>query len=173
VKQIDKSNVKETISWCAKMYKEMRRKERSMSLNDAKEFLTRAPVGRLGLSLNDHPYIVPLNYVYFDEKIYFHCSIEGQKLDYLKKNHRICFEVDEFQGVKKGDNPCSSGAKYRSVIVNGTAKLVLETRVKMDILKNLMEKYTEDTATSFDDKPFMRTKIVEITIDRITGKQSL
>lgn len=147
------------------MHKEMRRKERSMSLNDAKKFLIRASVGRLGLSLNDHPYIVPLNYVFFNEKIYFQCSIEGQKLDYLKKNHRICFEVDEFHGVKKGNIPCSSGSKYGSVIVNGNAKLVLETGIKMDVLKKLMEKYTGDIATSFDDKQFMRTKIVEITIE--------
>lgn len=155
------------------MYKEMKRKERSMSLNDAKEFLTRAPVGRLGLSLNDHPYVVPLHYVYLNEKIYFHCSIEGQKLDYLMKNHRICFEVDEFHGVKKGDRPCLYGAKYRSVIVNGNAKLVLEIGAKMDALKKLMEKYTGNVFTSFDDKQFIRTQIVEITIDRITGKQSL
>jgi nitroimidazol reductase NimA-like FMN-containing flavoprotein (pyridoxamine 5'-phosphate oxidase superfamily) len=155
------------------MYKEMRRKERSMSLNNAKEFLMRASVGRLGLSLNNHPYIVPLNYVYFNEKIYFHCSIEGQKLDYLKKNHRICFEVDEFQGVKKRNNPCSSGAKYRSVIVNGNAKLVLEMGIKMVILKKLMKKYTGVNTSSFNDKPFIRTQIVEITIDRITGKQRL
>ena len=155
------------------MYKEMRRTERSMSLNDVKEFLTIAPVGRLRLSLNDHPYVVPLNYVFFDEKIYFHCSIEGQKLYYLKRNHRICFEVDEFHGITKGDKPCSCRAQYRSMIIKGNAKLVLETGVKLAVFKKLIEKYTGDIVTSFDDKPFIQTQIVEITIDRITGKQNL
>ena len=144
-----------------------------MSLSDAKELLTRAPVGRLGLSLNDHPYVVPLNYVFYDEKIYFHCSKEGQKLDYLNRNHRICFEIDEFSGIRKGDKPCSYETKYRSVIVYGNAKLVLEPEVKMKVLKKLVEKYAGDVITSFDENPVMRTQIVEITVEKITGKQSL
>lgn len=154
------------------MHKEMRRKERSMSINNAKEFLTQAQVGRLGLSLHDYPYIVPVNYVYVNDKIYFHCSREGQKLDYLMKNPRCCFEVDAFYGVKKGANPCKSGAKYQSVIVTGNAQLVLEKDIKMVILKKLLEKYTEDISSAFDEMSFLRTQIVEIIIDRITGKQS-
>jgi nitroimidazol reductase NimA-like FMN-containing flavoprotein (pyridoxamine 5'-phosphate oxidase superfamily) len=154
------------------MHKEMRRKERSMHLNNAKEFLTQAQVGRLGVSLHDHPYIVPVNYVYVNNKIYFHCSQKGQKLDYLTKNPRSCFEVDEFYGVKKGANSCKSGTKYRSVIVTGNAKLVLEPSIKKVILKKLLQKYAEDIDSTFDETSFLQTQIVEINIDRITGKQS-
>lgn len=151
----------------------MRRKEKSMSLSDAKALLTKTPIGRLGLSLNDHPYVVPLNYVFYNEKIYFHCSREGQKLDYLKRNNRICFEVDEYSGIRKRDKPCSYGSKYRSVIVYGNAKLILETGVKMKVLKKLLEKYVGDVNTSFNENTVMQTQIVEITAEKITGKQSL
>ena len=59
------------------------------------------------------------------------------------------------------------------MIIKGNAKLVLETRVKLAVFKKLIEKYTGDIVTSFDDKPFIQTQIVEITIDRITDKQNL
>ena len=68
--------------------------------------------------------------------------MDGQKLYYLTRNYRICFEVDEFHDITKGDKPCSCGVKYRSVIVKGKAKLVLETRDKLAVFKKLIEKYT-------------------------------
>ena len=61
--------------------------------------LRRAGVGRLGLAVDNTPYVVPLNYVYHSGAIYFHSADEGRKISMLKANPQVCFEVDEHYGT--------------------------------------------------------------------------
>ena len=87
---------------------ESRMPEQVMSHDSVEDLLDRAPVGRLGMSVDDQPLVVPLNYVYTDGKVYFHSASEGQKVDFLRKNPKVCFEVDEAMGVRKsGKSACS------------------------------------------------------------------
>lgn len=66
-------------------------------------------IGRLGCHLNDETYIVPINYVYQNNAIYAH-SGEGKKIEMLRKNPRVCFQVDEIESM----------FKWKSVILWGT-----------------------------------------------------
>lgn len=144
-----------------------------MSLNEAKSFLGGAWVGRLAMSKADEPYMVPVNFVYFAEKIYFHCAREGRKIDYLATNAQVCFEVDEFLGVRKGDTPCASTVTYRSVIAFGKAMFVEAIDVKKEALRRLIKKYGVAASDFVDEEAFDRTLLVAITVERMTGKQSL
>jgi hypothetical protein len=53
--------------------------------------------GRLGLSADNEPYIVPLAYGYDQRRIYFHSERSGKKLEFINKNDRVCFEVDDWK----------------------------------------------------------------------------
>jgi nitroimidazol reductase NimA-like FMN-containing flavoprotein (pyridoxamine 5'-phosphate oxidase superfamily) len=154
------------------MSREMRRSDKEMGLDETKSFLGGARVGRLAMSKADEPYMVPVNFVYFQEKIYFHCAREGRKIDYLATNARVCFEVDEFLGVRKGDTPCASTVKYRSVIAFGKAAFVEAVDVKKEALRRLIKKYGGAFSDFVDEEAFNRTSLVAITVEWMTGKQS-
>lgn len=120
------------------------------------------------------PYIVPVNYVYHNGKIYFHCALKGKKLDNIKHNPRVCFSayiVDRIVLAEKADD---TSVRYRSVIVNGIAKLIDDPVVKMDVLMALTAKYTKGHDTEPPSVECMyRTGIVEIEIEEITGKKNV
>ncbi len=150
----------------------MRRREKEMDVNMAKELLERAVVGRVAMSKADDPYVVPVHFVYFQEKIFFHCAREGRKIEYLATNDRVCFEVDEFLGVRRGDTPCASTAAYRSVIVFGRVEFVKAVNEKMEALRRLVKKYEGAASRAIDKDTFDRTLLVAVTVDQMTGKQS-
>lgn len=144
-----------------------------MSQADSEELLRRAPVGRLGTSWQDEPYVVPVNFVYDEGRLYFHCAKEGRKMEYMLKNPRVCFEVDEFTGVKGDGRPCSLDACYTSVIAFGEAKLIESTEEKREKLTKLVAKYAEDSEPVFDEEELRKVSVVEVLVTKISGKHCL
>lgn len=154
----------------------MRRAEREISdRREMERILEEAEVGRLGTSVNDEPYVVPVSFAYRDGKILFHCARQGKKLDNVSKNPRVCFEVDEGALIPK-DKPCDFSVKYRSVIAYGNATVHTDQQRMLHTLKALTDKYapsglsrqlTNDTVASFKD-----LAVVEITVSEMTGKRS-
>ncbi|MBN1991283.1 MAG: pyridoxamine 5'-phosphate oxidase family protein [Anaerolineae bacterium] len=133
--------------------------------------LRRAAVGRLGLAVGNVPYVVPLNYVYHHNAIYFHCANQGRKLEMLKLNPQVCFEVDEQYGIVRSNKPASHGTHYASVIVFGQAQILEDLQQKFEILQVLLDKY----APGRHYRPLRRPEaqevtVVEIAIEAITGK---
>ena len=155
------------------MVASIRRNDRSMDILEAINFLEKSQVGRIGLSCEDNPYIVPLNFIYDDLKIYFHCSIQGKKLEYIKRNQKICFEVDDFIGIKRGDTNCSYTSYYQSVIVFGEARIVKTNERKIQVLRKLIEKYAKQEANLFYNEKLNDVEVVEVIINEITGKKNL
>src|SRR5512136_2156564 len=103
----------------------MRKQEREIRDEaEIQEILEKGLVCRLGLYDGQYPYVVPLNYGYRNGCMYFHCAREGKKTDILKKNGRVCIEVDIDFRVVRGETPCRWTAKYRSVIGFGSARII-------------------------------------------------
>ena len=95
----------------------MQRKDKQ--INDIiaiEDILSRATVCRLGLCDGGRPYVVPLCFGYKENALYFHCAMEGKKLEILRKNENVCFEVDIDHETIKADQACEWGMKYKSVI---------------------------------------------------------
>jgi len=154
----------------------MRRSERMMDVRDSEQFLAEAQVGRLGTSLEDEPYVTPVNFVYQNGRIYFHCAKKGKKLSNITDNKRVCFEVDEFFGVKgvEGAAACSSSTYYRSVIVFGDARIIKSSKDRRRILKKLVTKYRQPRIRPvFNREKLGKVTIVEIRVSQLTGKQNL
>jgi len=76
---------------------------------ECRVILTRASIGRLGCSLHDQPYVVPVYFVYESDYIYVFSTV-GQKIEWMRKNPRVCMQVDEI----------SNESQWVSVIANGT-----------------------------------------------------
>jgi nitroimidazol reductase NimA-like FMN-containing flavoprotein (pyridoxamine 5'-phosphate oxidase superfamily) len=136
--------------------------------------LNRCLVGRIGMSLKDNPYVVPVNYLYRQGKIYFHSANEGQMFTYLKANNQVCFEVDEPGETITNPDPCNFSFRYNSVIAFGKVRFLQSTQEKIDILARLVEKYDREKVASKDITPEKLGDVAvgEITIEKITGKTS-
>ena len=138
--------------------------------------LNTSHVGRLGTVTRDgRPMIKPLNFAYRDGRIYFHTAREGEKIDDIKRDNRVCFEVDLPIAYIDGDeNPCNAKYLYRSVIIKGRAVIVEDKAEKVLALGYLMEKYQPECGYgAFPEEKLNITGIVRIDIEEMTGKEDL
>lgn len=151
----------------------MRRQEREIRDEaEIQEILEKGLVCRLGLYDGQYPYVVPLNYGYRNGCMYFHCAREGKKTDILKKNGRVCIEVDIDFRIVQGETPCRWTAKYRSVIGFGRARIIDDEREKKAGLDVIMAHYGGQGG-EYDEKSLQRTCVIEVVIESMTGKKSL
>jgi uncharacterized protein len=138
--------------------------------------LSQCHVGRLGtIGRDGYPMIKPLNFVYYAGKIYFHSAREGEKMENIAENSRVCFEVDiPITYVKSLSVPCKADYLYRSVIIRGRAHIVEEKSERLSALKHLMKKYQpEGGYGEFPEEKVRLTAVVRIDIEEMTGKEDL
>jgi nitroimidazol reductase NimA-like FMN-containing flavoprotein (pyridoxamine 5'-phosphate oxidase superfamily) len=153
----------------------MRRKDKEITEKAViEEILRENDVGRLATSVDDQPYVIPINYVYFDGKVFFHSHKDGAKMRNISKNPRVCFEVDSGE-IVKSEKPCDYAWKYLSVIVRGKASLISDPGRRLMVLKRLSDKYARGkgkmlTAEDLEKNP--QLVLVEINVDEMTGKKS-
>jgi nitroimidazol reductase NimA-like FMN-containing flavoprotein (pyridoxamine 5'-phosphate oxidase superfamily) len=155
----------------------MRRREKEItSQEQVEDILERAQVGRLGtVSKAGTPMIKPVNFLYRNGKIYFHSALEGEKMDHLAFGSRVCFEVDEaLKYLPAADSPCQANFSYRSVIIEGRARLIEDPQEKIAILDHLMEKYQPGAdLRPLSSKMVQKVGVVEIIAEKMTGKEAL
>jgi nitroimidazol reductase NimA-like FMN-containing flavoprotein (pyridoxamine 5'-phosphate oxidase superfamily) len=152
------------------------RKNRGMDLDTITELLNRAPVGRFAtVSPEGTPYVVPVNFAFEGDRIYFHCAMEGMKLDNIKANPRVCFETDEMTGLYVSpDRPCACGCYFQSVIARGKAGIVSDESKRLHALRLLVKKYAPGKENqAMADDILKKTAVVEIVIDTISGKAKI
>ncbi|WP_299976186.1 pyridoxamine 5'-phosphate oxidase family protein [Desulfobacula sp.] len=150
----------------------MRRKEKAIT--DSKEIekiLQESNVCRLAMVDGDKPYMVPMNFGYRDACLFFHSAKEGRKIDLIKKNPNVCFEVDQLIRLKKAKLACDWGVEYKSVIGSGKAQLLEDSNEKKKALNIIMSQYSDRTF-EYPDDTLEKTLVIKVVIDEMTGKQS-
>ena len=142
-----------------------------MEHKEMEKLLQEANFGRLGLAKGSKPYVVPLCFYYEDRAIYFHCGLEGQKLDYMRDNKQVCFQVDDVKGIVKGVSPCKYNVQYRSVIAFGKVRLVEDSDQKQEYLGKLAQKYIGSCDwPRFSKEQLARVNLAVIEVESMTGK---
>ncbi|MGC8496650.1 MAG: pyridoxamine 5'-phosphate oxidase family protein [Thermoplasmata archaeon] len=108
------------------------------------EFLKAEKFGTLGLVDEDKPYAVPVNFLYLDDKIYFHSARAGRKWDIIHKNANAFFVVARWNNTIPAQTACDIGTSYFSVMLEGTVRIV-EDKVEKDTAFNMfIKKYASD-----------------------------
>ena len=136
------------------------------------EILTGSQICRLGLVENGEAYIVPVNYAYSEGYIYAHSASEGRKVEILKRNPVITFEIEYMTEVMKGDIPCKSGAKYRSVMGKGTVEICRDREMKKHGFNLLIKKYGIEISSGYDETALASAVLLKLKIESVSGKQS-
>lgn len=122
-----------------------RTKTHLLTNEEIEKLFQRAEVGRLGTHSEDgYPYVLPMHFVYFDNKIYMHGLPKGKKIDNIKFNSNVCFEIDEMLSLLYEDveNPCDVNTEFNSIILRGQASLVNNLEEKSIALSKIVEKFT-------------------------------
>ena len=147
----------------------MRRKDREVIDSEYfHEVLRSSEVITIAFNDGEYPYSVPLSFVEFDGAIYFHCALEGKKLECIARDPHVHFTAVEYLGVDR----VKATVYYRSLCGTGIAEVLSDEEQKIAALKALMEKYSSGC-----DQPssmWCRTTcIVRINVTSFIGKQHL
>lgn len=154
------------------MFRKMRRFKQQLTEDEAVKILKNSKSGVLAVNGDDgSPYTVPLNFVYTDSKIYFHCAKSGHKLDAIKNDSKVSFCViaeDKVDSEKLT-------TLFKSVIVFGKAKIMENEAEIKSAMTAFGLKYNNDINAV--EKEIQREWnglcCVEIEIEHITGKQAI
>ena len=146
---------------------------RNMSEDEIADTLKRAKVCRIAFISENGPYIIPLVYGYDGNHLYVHSSRRGKKIDILRKNSRVCFQIDTDVEIKESEIPCRWDVKYRSVIGWGNAVLIDDIEEKRGALNHIMRHYSGESTFEFSEEELDKVAVIKIEIDRITGKVRL
>ncbi len=149
--------------------RELRRKDRKMPPKEAEELLVRGEYGVLSTVGEDGtPYGVPLSYVYREGAIYFHCALEGHKLENLRRDPRVSFcVVGRIQLL-----PEKFSTEYESVVAFGTASEI-DGEERQRALVWLLEKYSASflpEGKRYIEQLDRATKVVKIAVHHLAGK---
>ena len=135
--------------------------------------LDTAKVLHLGLAVDNEPYVVPMNYGYTMENgkpvLYLHSAVRGKKLDMIRANPRVFFEMDCDLQPFEGKVPCQYGLVYSSIMGRGTASIVEDVEEKKQAMSLLMKTQTGKEFT-FEDRLVSIVSVIRIDVAEYTAK---
>jgi nitroimidazol reductase NimA-like FMN-containing flavoprotein (pyridoxamine 5'-phosphate oxidase superfamily) len=151
----------------------MRRKKQEITDKEIiKEILSKSIICRLGLIDGGRSYIVPVNYGYSDNTIYIHSASEGKKIELLKLNNNVCFEIEYHSEIIKKEKACDWNTKYRSVIGYGSIEIITDEEEKKQGLDFIMKQHGSKDNNVYKNSSLKNMVILKLNIEEITGKQS-
>jgi nitroimidazol reductase NimA-like FMN-containing flavoprotein (pyridoxamine 5'-phosphate oxidase superfamily) len=152
----------------------MRRKEKEIkNKEEMEDIIKKAIICRLGLSSNDQPYIVPLNFGYENNELHFHCAKAGKKMDMIQKNNNVCFEIETDTELIKGEHACVGWTMYYSSVIGfGKASVIDDIDEKKRSLDIIMKHYTGKSEFDYTEKNLRGVGIIKVVIENMTGKKN-
>jgi nitroimidazol reductase NimA-like FMN-containing flavoprotein (pyridoxamine 5'-phosphate oxidase superfamily) len=121
---------------------------------------------------NGEVYIVPVNYAYDNGTIYIHSAPQGRKIELLRQNNLITFEMELPAQIIRDNIPCNWSAKYKSVMGKGIISMRSDKETKRRGLDLIMKKYGADAELNYNESSLSGMIILELRITSVTGKQS-
>ena len=152
----------------------MTRREREVTdINEIIKILDESKVLHLGIVDGDEPYVVPMNYGYTLENgkltIWLHGAKRGRKLDVIRANPKVFFEMECGITPFEGEIACKYGITYASVMGKGIAEIVEDIETKKSALSILMKTQTGKDF-EFEDKMAAVVSIIRIDVSEFTAK---
>ena len=154
------------------MFREMRRGKQQLSAEETKAVLKRGSHGVIAcLGDEGYPYAVPVNYVYYENKLYFHSAKNGHKIDAITRQPKVSFAVTDEDTIVSAEYT----SYFRSVIIFGEARITSGEEWTL-AFRALVEKYSADQPEEAKQKEVRecgRSLIIAIDIAHATGKEAI
>ena len=150
--------------------------KREYQITDEQEIrriLDAAKVLRLGIAVDNVPHIVPMNYGYTMEngelKLYLHSAVRGNKLDLLRSNPNVCFELDCDHEPFEGRVPCQYGLAYSAI--SGRAKAVfVEDVADKEAAMSILMKTQTGRDFAFNERLVSIVAVIRLDVTEYTAK---
>lgn len=155
----------------------MRRKDREITdLAEIITILNNTDVIRLAMNHNDFPYIIPVNYCYEvtnDNQIifYIHGAKVGTKVELLKQNPLLSFEIDTNHQLITHEKACRYSYAYASIIGQGKAIFIDDPQEKITVLQILMRKFAKMKTFTFSESDVYPISVIKIEVIAYTAKK--
>lgn len=155
----------------------MRRKDREVKdVHEIIKILEKCKVCRVAMVDNELPYIVPLNFGFSikndnELSLYFHSAKEGRKIEILKSNNNVCFEMDCDHKLISANTACSYGYTFESIIGNGKIEFIDSIDEKCKALSSIMKHQTGQDF-EFSEKQANSVTVLKLVSSSFTGKKS-
>lgn len=137
------------------------------------EIVDRSQVIHVGMHDGDDIYVIPMNYGYTWEggelTFYLHGALQGKKMDLLRKNPRIGFEIDCDHELVEGKLPCQFVFKFASVAGYGEAEILEDPQEKIAALEHLMAHYSE-REFEFNERLVSIVSVIRVKVQDFTGR---
>ena len=138
-----------------------------------RRILDTAKVLRLGIAVDNVPHIIPMNYGYTMEgknlTFWLHSAVKSDKLELLRQNPNICFELDCDYVPFEGTLPCQYGLSYCAVSGRGKAVLIEDTAEKMEAISVLMKTQTGKDFT-FNERLVSIVAVIRVDVTEYAAK---
>ena len=157
------------------MMRGMTKRERQVTdREEILKILDKCKILHLGLVDGDEPYVVPMNYGYVMEgeqlTLYMHGAAKGYKLDLMRKNPKVFFEMEcDVQGFE-GEIACQYGTVYQSIMGRGKATIIEEPQEKIETMKLFMKSQT-GRDFEFSEKMVSAVVMIRIDVSEYTAKR--
>ena len=154
----------------------MRRNDREVTdISGIEEILQKCKTCHVAMVDGETPYVVPLSYGYKILngnilELYFHNALEGRKIDILKRNNKVCFEMSIEGEPIHSETPCNSGYYFASVIGFGEAVFIEDTGEKCEAL-SIMFRHQAGKDVTFTAEQSESVCVFKIVSSNFTGKR--
>ena len=155
------------------MFRGLRRKRQLLSEAATIAILNTCTSGVLALAGDDeYPYAVPLSYAYMDGRLFFHFARAGHKIDAIARNDKASFcVIAQDEVIEK-----TFTTHFRSVIVFGKIRILIEDNARRYALQCLVNKYSPHFVAEGQQemqREWSRVCVGELTIEHMTGKEAI
>ena len=157
------------------MFRKMRRFRQEMTSEECTAILKRNQTGVLAVAGDDnYPYAVPMNYLYANGKIYFHCALSGHKTDAIARNKKVSFCVIDQDDII----PEQFTSHFRSVIAFGTIRVLDDVTEKRQVMEQIAACFSpqeelNDKRAQEVERRFRAVCLWEMEIQHLSGKKSM
>ena len=146
------------------------------------QFLNEEHVGRIAtIDENGFPQIIPMNFVFVNDAIYMHSHTKGEKLDNVRRNPRVGFEVDkelEFlpSYFEHPTDASLADTLYISVVIKGVGMIIDKREEKTMALNELMKKYQPEgkyESLNAEMQVIDHVAIIKVSPETLRGKYKI
>jgi nitroimidazol reductase NimA-like FMN-containing flavoprotein (pyridoxamine 5'-phosphate oxidase superfamily) len=152
----------------------MRRHEREItSQAELNAVLQAATVVELAMVDEGSPYVVPMSFGFADGCLYLHCAKQGRKIDILRRNPQVCFNLFCDDAIIRGPAPagCNITSRYRSITGEGRAEFIEGDDAKRKALDIILAHYASGPFV-YDLAILERTCVFRVVVESMTGKKA-
>ena len=139
--------------------------------SDVLEILDAALIAHVGVSTPDGPLVLPMVYGRDDDRLYLHGALANHLLG-SGDGQEVCVTVTHLDGLVMARTPFHNSMNYRSAVVRGRARRIVDDQHKLAALKLITDHVVAnwDTSRPPSQSDLRKTLVLELPLEEASAK---